>query len=251
MRDFYTGDEFKIFKELHPLSGFVLQTFVKAARGILFYAGVALLLPLIMVRRVMMDRRHRLLILCVLVLMAGQFVETFFFPHYLAPFTAAFYALGLQAMRHLRQWNPGNQPVGMALVRLTVILCVSLAGLRLFAEPLHLDLSSSYANEWYGRRCDSGAGRAKIAAYLAKQPDKALVIVRYSPNHSSLDEWVYNSADIDNSKVVWAREMDEAENLELIRYYKDRTVWLVQPDTRPASVSLYASPAHQTINASR
>jgi hypothetical protein len=251
MRDFYTGDEFKIFKELHPLSGFVLQTFVKAARGILFYAGVALLLPLIMVRRVMMDRRHRLLILCVLVLMAGQFVETFFFPHYLAPFTGAFYALGLQAMRHLRQWNPGNQPVGMALVRLTVILCVSLAGLRLFAEPLHLDLSSSYANEWYGRRCDSGAGRAKIAAYLAKQPDKALVIVRYSPNHSSLDEWVYNSADIDNSKVVWAREMDEAENLELIRYYKDRTVWLVQPDTRPASVSLYASPAHQTINASR
>jgi hypothetical protein len=37
--------------------------------------------------------------------------------------------------------------------------------------------------------------------------------------------------------------MDEAENLELIHYYKDRTVWLVQADTKPANVSLYPSPA--------
>jgi hypothetical protein len=251
MQEFYTHDELNIFKELHPLSGFVPHTFLKAARGILFYAGIALLVPSIMMHRVMLDRRHRFLILCVLVLMAGQLVETFFFPHYLAPFTAAFYAIGLQAMRHLRLWSPGNQPVGMALVRLTVTLCVVLAGLRLYAQPLHLVLSPAYANEWYGRRFESGAERAKIAADLAKQPDKALVIVRYSPEHNSLDEWVYNAADIDNSKVIWAREMDEAENLELIHYYKDRTVWLVQPDSKPASVSLYPSPVQQPIDVSR
>jgi hypothetical protein len=126
-----------------------------------------------------------------------------------------------------------------------------LAGLRLYAEPLHLDLSPAYANEWYGRRFESGTERAKIAAYLAKQPEKALVIVRYSPDHSSLDEWVYNAADIDNSKVVWAREMDEAENLALIHYYKGRTVWLVQPDSKPATVSLYPTPAQRPINLSR
>jgi hypothetical protein len=251
MREFYTRDEFSIFKELHPLSGFVSRTFLKAVRGILFYAGIALLVPLIMVRRLMLDRRVRFLILCVLVLMAGQLVETFFFPHYLAPFTAAFYAIGLQAMRHLRLWSPGNQPVGVALVRLTVTLCVALAGLRLYAEPLHFDLSRAYANQWYGRRSELGAERANITAYLAKQPEKSLVIVRYSPEHSSLDEWVYNAADIDNSKIVWARDMSEAENLELIGYYKDRKVWLVQPDTRPASVSLYVSPAHRPTNASR
>jgi hypothetical protein len=66
-----------------------------------------------------------------------------------------------------------------------------------------------------------------------------------------LDEWVYNTADIDNSKVVWARDMDEAENLELIRYYKDRTVWLVQPDRKPADVSLYPSIAQQPIAVGR
>jgi hypothetical protein len=34
--------------------------------------------------------------------------------------------------------------------------------------------------------------------------------------------------------------MDEAENLELMHYYKDRTVWLVEPDTKPTKASLYS-----------
>jgi hypothetical protein len=61
-----------------------------------------------------------------------------------------------------------------------------------------------------------------------------------------MDEWVYNAADIDRSKVVWARDMDEAENLQLMDYYKDRTAWLVQPDTQPARVSLYLPPSPAT-----
>jgi hypothetical protein len=60
-----------------------------------------------------------------------------------------------------------------------------------------------------------------------------------------LDEWVYNASDIDASRVVWAREMNTAHNLELISYYKDRTVWLVQPDMKPALVSPYAIPRQE------
>jgi hypothetical protein len=251
MRKFYEQQEFDGFQKIHSISGFVPQTLLKAAEGIRFFAGIVLLVPLIMLRRVLLDRRIRFLVLCVLVLMAGQLVEIYLFPHYLAPFTAAFYAIGLQAMRHLRLWTPGNQPVGLALVRLTVILCVALAGLRLYAKPLHLDLSGAWASEWYGNRLDSGAERAKITADLARQPEKALVIVRYSPDHQPLDEWVYNAADIDNSQVVWAREMDEAENLALIHYYKGRTVWLVQPDSKPANVSLYPSHDQESISANR
>jgi hypothetical protein len=93
--------------------------------------------------------------------------------------------------------------------------------------------------------------RAQIESRLEQLPGRQLVIVRYSPEHNSLDEWVYNAADIDNSKVVWAREMDRSENLELMHYYKDRTVWLVQPDTNPASVSPYPSPPSQPITVSR
>jgi hypothetical protein len=67
------------------------------------------------------------------------------------------------------------------------------------------------------------------------------VIVRYSLNHNpSFNEWVYNAADIDGSKVIWAQDMGPANDLELIHYYKDRRVWLVQPDMRPAQISQYA-----------
>ena len=68
-------------------------------------------------------------------------------------------------------------------------------------------------------------------------------LVRYSSNHDPADEWVYNGADIDGSKVVWAREMSSADNLELIRYYPSRKVWLAEPDSHTAILSPYPSPA--------
>ena len=253
MRKFYEQQELDEFQKIHNISGFVPQTLLKAAGGILFYAGILFLVPLIMLRHVLLDRRIRFLILCVLVLMAGQLVEIFCFPHYLAPFTSAFYAIGLQAMRHLRLWRPGDQPVGMTLTRLIVTLCVVLTGVRLTAEPLRLGLPTwpgAWASGWYGSDSRPGIARAQIESNLEQIPGRQLVIVRYSLDHNPLDEWVYNDADIDKSKVIWAREMDEAKNLELMDYYKDRAVWLVQPDTKPVSISLY-SPAQPPVRVSR
>jgi len=63
--------------------------------------------------------------------------------------------------------------------------------------------------------------------------------VRYSGNHNPMNEWVYNAADIDSSKVIWAREMDSRDNAELAAHYKNRQIWLVEPDTMPVTVSPY------------
>jgi hypothetical protein len=241
MQEFYSQDELNSFKAIHSPSGFVPQTLLKVARAVLFSAGLILLAPLIMLRRVFLDRRMRVLIVCTAVLAAGQLVEIFLIPHYVAPFTVAFYAIGLQAMRHLRLWKPEGQPVGMTLVRLIVALCFVLAGMRLYAEPLNLALPvwpAAWAGEWYGPG-PSGIARAHVESELEQLPGKQLVLVRYAPDHDPMDEWVYNAANIDGSKVIWAREMDGAENRELIQYYKDRKVWLVQPDMTSEKVSQY------------
>jgi hypothetical protein len=74
---------------------------------------------------------------------------------------------------------------------------------------------------------------------LESRPGRQLAIVRYSPDHDCLTDWVYNAADIDGSKVVWAREMDPSNNQNLLRYYKDRKVWLVEPDGNPPRISPY------------
>lgn len=242
MRQFYYKDELADFQKIASPSGFLPQTIIKGLRGFFFFTGVLLLPPLIMVRRVLLDRRTRFLLLCVLLLAVGIIVQIFMIPHYLAPFTAAFYAIGLQAMRHLRVWQPGTQPVGRCLVRLLVAICLVLTGVRLYAAPLHLSFAkwppSRWLSEWYGPG-PFGKVRDRVKTDLERRAGRHLIIVRYSRDHNPMDEWVYNEPDIDHSKVIWAREMDAAENCELINYYKDRKVWLVQPDLQPASVTPY------------
>jgi hypothetical protein len=246
MRRFYIDNELVGVAELRSWSGFIPETLKKFTWGmVMFFAGTALLPPLVLGWRVLFDRRLRFLVLCFLFWMAGMTIGIFLIPHYLAPFTAAFYALGLQAMRHLRAWKPEGKPGGLALVRLLVTICIAMAGLRAFAEPLHLIPpewpGGIWINSWVGPG-RFGGERARIEARLEQLPGSQLAIVRYSPVHEPMDEWVYNAADIDSSKVIWAREMDAANNLDLIRYYKDRRVWLVQPDAQPAKVSPYATP---------
>jgi hypothetical protein len=55
------------------------------------------------------------------------------------------------------------------------------------------------------------------------------------------DEWVYNAADIDAARVVWARDLGTTENEKLRRYYPDRTVWRLEPDARPPKLSRYGA----------
>jgi hypothetical protein len=249
MRKFYYESELKAFNKSHTLAKFVPTLLMKSMITIRFFAGIVLLPPLIMFRRALFDRRIRFLVVCLLVLMAGMIIEIFLIPHYLAPFTAVFYAIGLQAMRHLRLWSPEGKPVGLMLVRLSVVLCVAMASIRLFAAPLHLEVSEWPASEWSGMWFGPGhfgTERAQIETNLENSPGKQLVFVRYSDDHNPLDEWVYNAPDIDASKVVWAREMQNADNQVLMQYYPDRKVWLVEPDTMPAAMTQYPLPSQPT-----
>jgi len=246
MRDFYTITEFPMYPRVHSLKGYLPWTIAKTAFEVLFFAGLSLLPPLFMARRVFLDRRIRFLVICLLVASGGMAIEIFLIPYYVAPFTAAIYAVGLQMMRHLRVWNMGKSPVGLAIVRLTIASCVVMAGVRVIAEPLHLGPPEwdpgNWNLTWFGPQ-HFGTERANMEAWLNGQPGQQLVIVRYAADHNPYDEWVYNGADIDGSKVVWAREMDAADNVELTQYYRGRRVWLVEPDAIPARISPYPMPA--------
>ena len=75
--------------------------------------------------------------------------------------------------------------------------------------------------------------RARIQAQLSRLPGQHLVIVHYSRRDVPSVEWVYNRADIDGSKVVWARDMGLAANQELLRYYATRRIWYVDRTAAP------------------
>jgi len=235
MHDFFQIREMHDFLLARTLHGFIDKTVQKFATAVLFFFGVALLIPLIMLPRLFRDTRVRYLLVAGGVFGLGLGVNAWFFPHYAAPFTGAVYVLLLQSMRHLRQ----SKPIGLALVRYAPLVCLLLAGIRVYAEPLGLAIDR-WPSMWYGTS-PLGLARAKVAAQLEAIPGKQLAIIRYSPQHAPFDDWVYNQADIDASKVVWARELHATSNLELLQYFGERQVWLVEPDFDPPRVSRYSS----------
>ena len=63
--------------------------------------------------------------------------------------------------------------------------------------------------------------------------------MRYAPNHPVNQEWGYNGADIEGSKIIWAREEDAASNRELLSYYSRRLAWVLEADSSPQRVVPY------------
>lgn len=219
--------------KMHAITGSAVLT---------FFCGFALLPPLFFVPGAFTDRRIRFLSVCLLLLVAGLSVEVFLTPSYLAPFTAAIYGLGIQAMRHLSHWRLKGDRVGRAILRVSVLICVVMVALRPFNRMLGMPVQEwpllDWNFRWYGPD-HFGADREGVQEKLEGLAGKQLAIVRYSPTHPPLEEWVYNSADINGSKVVWTRDMGAAANRDLLHYYEDRKIWLVEPDRTPPLVVPY------------
>jgi hypothetical protein len=213
-----------------------------------FYLGPVLTLPLVAWFAIKsrgrffwpMSRKARFLLLVCSTTFVGLTLPIYLPPaHYSAALTAAVYALLLQAMRAMRLWRPNGQPTGRFLVRAVPMICFALLPLRAAAPLLHIPLPPTVIHTWYSTDFHN-VDRARVLDQLREEPGRHLVIVRYKPDHEVLEEWVYNEADIDGSKVVWARDMGTAKNKELIDYYKDRRMWLVEPDETPTHLTAYS-----------
>jgi hypothetical protein len=175
------------------------------------------------------DKRWRFLLVVLLFVLLAYFITTWPNPHYIAPVTCILFGISVQGMRHLRQMWYRKRPIGAALSRAIVLVLV-------------IDVSQ-FAATGYGDPMGWGGGglqrRAEIQKQLDHTPGKHLVIVNYKGKHSIHDEWVYNGADIDGSKVVWARDLDPEQNAKLLNYFKDRTVWIVEAGSEGAPLAHY------------
>ena len=74
---------------------------------------------------------------------------------------------------------------------------------------------------------------------LEATADRHLILVRYGHGHSPQEEWVYNRADIDNARVVWARTMNPDEDRKLLDFFKDRRAWLLTVEPAGLNLSPY------------
>ena len=141
-------------------------------------------------------------------------------------------------MRDLSAWQPEGRPSGRFILRSVILVCAALFLLRVAAPALHMTPPPSWIRTWCSQDWQNYR-RAAMLKQLENTPGQHLVIVRYKPDHDFiLDEWVFNNADIDGSKVLWARDMG-AQNAELIHYFGSRHIWLVEPDYNPPELTPY------------
>ena len=225
MRDFYTGAAVDIWKEsrAQPVVQFLGRAYIviNFLFGAWPIAVIALLWPFVPTTR---EQRAGM------AFAAAGFVSLAplagVYPHYAAAFAPAFLLRFLQSLDRLGSWRGwwGRAAAG------AVIAMFVLSGRDSFSTVLA------------ERAAGFGADRAAVVRRLTALPGKQLVVVRYAPGHNPQNEWVFNAADIDGSKIVWAREMTAEEDRPLLDSYRDRQPWLLRADRNPPQLEPYSSP---------
>ena len=171
----------------------------------------------LMLLSLLRDKKFHFVLMQLAICVCGFVLVPWCQPHYAAPLVGALFVALTQSLRRLRQWNCHGRPVGVGLTRAIVLFVVVLA-------PFHHRFPPAILGIDY---------RERFSAQLNVTPGDHLVIVRYSSEHPPLAEWVYNCADIDRSKVVWAREIPGVDLKQLLAYFHGRRIWLAEPDLSP------------------
>ncbi|HVW83941.1 MAG TPA: hypothetical protein VHB50_04650 [Bryobacteraceae bacterium] len=200
-----------------------------------FYAPLylALIAFIVTIRK---DRWAWVALTCILFALGTNFFPAFQF-HYLAGIVCLFILIGVRGLQQLTRLRRGREAA-----RAVVFLCIAQFA---FWYALHLPDTADFATEtrrfdlWDSINHAGPTRRIGIDRELAGIPGKLLVFVRYWPQHVFQEEWVYNSADIDGQRIVWARDLGDAENQKLIAYYRDRKFLLLEPDARPPRLTPY------------
>jgi hypothetical protein len=229
MRDYYRW-EFKEFERNLTWTGYIERGLQKLAGWWQYYLGPLLTVPLLTLPWLVRRRRMLLPLLLCGAMVAAFAVQTWTFPHYFSPATGALYILLVEGLRCLWTWGRSRR-LGQSIVRAVAVIACTMIILRVGAVAGHVQIEPAWPR--------GNLERSSVAIQLRELPGQHLVIVRYGAHHDKDLEWVWNHASIDDAKVVWARDMGESGNQELLQYFKNRQVWQINADDPSPKLEAY------------
>ncbi len=158
--------------------------------------------PLLFLPRLLKESRDaRISLLAVLVVLAAPFsIWGTLLAHYLAPLAAPVAVLVLLSMRQLATTIRGRRFAIVIAILFTVNAAMTLV--------------------WWSSRV---AGMEPVRQRLVREAGEGKHLFLVAPDAHGL---VYNAADIDASRVIWARDL--GDNAALRAYFADRKQWRVE-----------------------
>lgn len=205
-----------------------------------FFLLPALLIPVSIFVITIRDYRSLWVVLTIVMFALGTNIYPYFYTHYIAATTCLFLLMSVAGLERLSRVVVREKPVGLDAALIVVILCfthfILWYGIHLTGDESLL--AATDYETWDAINHGDPDGRIAVNRQLAAEPGAQLVFVRYGPQHT-FREWVHNAADIDASRVVWARDLGTVENAKLLRYYPRRTAWLLEPDAKPVKLVKY------------
>lgn len=213
------------FLERRTLRGFMTAKVDEFLLGSFVILRPVFLLPLVMLPFVLRNRWWRFALLAVVLVLAVLLLQAWSSPRKVAPVTCLIVGLVVQSIRCLRLDRRGGKRIGRLVARAIPVICVC-------------SVLASFLPSMHQPRWSMVEQRIRILDQLGRKDGRHLVIVRYLSGHSVHAEWVYNRADIDAATVVWAREMDPAQNRRLLGYFHDREAWLLEVAGEDSPVEL-------------
>ncbi|QDU60826.1 hypothetical protein Pan216_16780 [Planctomycetes bacterium Pan216] len=154
----------------------------------------------------------------------------YLFAHYFAPVVGLLAFLVALSLRRLFLLRTGEHSWRKTAVLLLFLMTLS--------PCLELANGLSAPGDWV-------SARMGLRKRLSGLSGKHLVLVRYPPDYPLNDEWVYNGADLEGAKVLWAHDLGPERNADLMRHFADRAVWIVIPakDDEPPTVIRHDRPS--------
>ncbi len=234
IRQYWTYWQVAVWKRAreHPLKIPLVNLFVFEA---FFFPFWPLMIPILLFPYDLDSAEERLTVFLLLVFFLMIALLASVYPHYGAIFAGVLYLRFLHSLTRLWSWQPWGKPAGRVLAMLLIAL---------LAGQLSLSGRDEFSRAFMQRSVSFGSGRRSVIQTLERQPGRHLVLVRYTPEHDPGKEWVYNNADIDASPIVWAREMTPEQDRPFFEYFRDRRVWLLEPDASPPKLSPYPREGH-------
>ena len=187
--------------------------------------------------------RRSLYVACALAVLAlGTNLFPYLLTHYLAGVTCMFTLASVIGLERLSLVHIRDFPAGSHALKIVVLISI---GHFIVFYGSHLLEGSTVSHDvesfetWDAINHGDPHYRIALAHELEAIPGKLLVLVRYSPHHIFQNEWVWNGADMNGQRVVWARDLGDNENSKLLSNFPNRNVYVLQPDFEPPRLERY------------